>query len=90
MNRTYQVRFAVGGHEKGMKLTDADLPGVNTAALVEGGFLKVTGVEPVPCPACVELGLKRPPQFKSVEEARDHYADKHAGLEPPGEEDLDG
>jgi len=89
MNRTYQVRYALAGHDKGTKLTDKDLPGINTAALVDGGFLKVVGVDPVPCPACVEQGNKRPPRFESVEKLREHYVEKHAGLEPPREEDLE-
>lgn len=89
MKRNYTVRWPIVGHEKGDKIGDDDLgAGVNADALVAGGFLRVTGVEPVACPACVEQGLKKPPKYESIEELRDHYADKHAGLEPPGEEEL--
>ena len=91
MKRTYKVRYAIAGHEKGASVTDADFAtGVNTQALVDGGILTVTDTASVACPACVEQEMKRPFKAKSLEEMQEHYADKHVGLQPPDEEDLDG
>jgi hypothetical protein len=89
VKRNYKVRYAVAGHDKGALVTDKDFAaGVNTQALVDGGFLTVEEIEPQACPACIEQGMKRPPRFEKLEELREHYAEKHAGLQPPTEEDL--
>jgi hypothetical protein len=91
VKRNYKVRYAVAGHEKGALVTDKDFAaGVNTQALVDGAFLTVEEIEPVACPACIEQEVKRPPRFDSIEKLHEHYADKHGGLMPPSEEDLDG
>jgi hypothetical protein len=91
MRTKYKVRYDVAGHKKGDVVMVTDFPaGTNMSALVNGYFLTVDEVEPVTCPACVEQGSKRPPRFESVEALHEHYADKHGGLMPPSEEDLDG
>jgi hypothetical protein len=91
MQREYEVaagetQFTADGkvYQTGEKFTTA-APLDYEAALVEFGTLKVlSGAEKLDCPACVEQKAKRPYKFSSDQELRDHYADKHAGLEPPG------
>jgi hypothetical protein len=92
MQREYEVssvdtKYTPGDgkvYTTGEKFTTA-APLDHEAALVEGGILKVTsGEQKQDCPACVEQKAKRPSKFVSDQELREHYADKHAGLEPPG------
>src|SRR5438128_176449 len=37
----------------------------------------------VPCPACSEQGMKRPPKFSAAAELGAHYAEKHPALVTP-------
>jgi len=41
--------------------------------------------EKVPCPACVEQEMSRPPKFDDLDDLRKHYADKHPALVAPDE-----
>ncbi len=90
MRTNYKVRYAVAGHKKGDVVTAADFEaGINVPALVDSQILTVDSVEGSACPACAEQGMKRPPKFDTLEQMHEHYAEKHAGLIPPAEDDLD-
>ena len=89
MQTKYKVRYDVAGHKKGDVVSASDFAeGVNVPALVDGHFLTVDSVEGSACPACVEQEVKRPPKFDTIADMESHYAEKHAGLVPPTEEDL--
>ena len=90
MKTKYKVRYAVADFKKGDVVYASDFAeGINVPALVDSQILTVDSVEGSPCPACVEQGVKKPPKFDTLEQIHEHYADKHAGLVPPSEDDLD-
>lgn len=90
--KTYTVAgpFPVFDHPPGETFSE-EIPPEQEAALLANGNLvlgeaKDTAAEKaakVPCPACVEQELKQPPKFDDVAKLRKHYAERHAGLEPP-------
>lgn len=93
--------FPVLDHDPG-KAFKAEIEPEHEAYLLKQGLLKRGGTsadgedaapEKVPCPACVEYGLKQPPKFDDLGALQDHYAEKHPALvaptelPAPGEED---
>lgn len=89
MKKQYRVAgpYSVLGHAPGESFT-AELDPEAEAIHLEGGTLEIDkdGSEKpqkVPCPACVEQKLKRPPTFDDLDGLQKHYADKHPALEAP-------
>jgi hypothetical protein len=84
-----EMRMPTRIYKKGETITAKDLDGLNVEALIMSGWLRDEGVDPVPCPACIEQKVKSPPKLKSLEDAQAHYSEKHPALAAPEtEEDL--
>jgi hypothetical protein len=79
--------FDVLGHKPGETITQ--IPDeINVEALLASGAITPAdgedeAPEKVPCPACVEQELARPPKFDDLEKLQKHYADKHPALVAP-------
>jgi hypothetical protein len=89
--KTYKVvgPYAVYGTAPGETVRLDLSPGEEQLHL-EAGTLEIgkgedDKAEKVPCPACVEQKLSRPPKFDDLEDLRQHYADKHPALVAPDE-----
>lgn len=74
------------GHKPGETFS-ADLTADQESFYIDGGHLAVgtdqEAPDKVPCPACVEQGLARPPKFDDPSKLEKHYADKHPALVAP-------
>lgn len=84
----FPVQGSEGDHRPGSTFTDELEPEREEFMLATGQLQVGKGekVEPpakVPCPACVEQGLKQPPTFDDLGELQQHYADKHPALLAP-------
>lgn len=93
--KTYKVvgAFPVLGENRPGSTFTAELDPEQERFMLETGQLeiqkgkgdKADAPEKVPCPACVEQGLKQPPKFDELDGLLDHYAEKHPALVPPAE-----
>jgi hypothetical protein len=69
----------------------ADSGDEETGFWLDQGLVELVGAkdaeetepEKVPCPACVEQDMQRPPKFDSPDELKAHYAEKHPALVAP-------
>jgi hypothetical protein len=89
VKKTYVVagQQPVYGHAPGDSFS-ADLDPDIEALHLQSGTLELGKGEEndpvkVPCPACVEQELARPPKFDDLSKLQKHYADKHPALVVP-------
>ena len=83
---TYKVLYPVNGRPAGSSVSSDELGNLNVAALVEGGFLKVTAAGKEKCPACTDLKVKTGKEY-TADQLAEHYQKDHPGLVAPAREE---
>ena len=90
MAKQYRVNYAFSGFDEGVPVGAGELAGLNTSALVQGGFLEEKAAR-VACPACSEDRSVRKtdvPNFQKADTLEEHYAKEHPALAPPDWEEV--